>query len=444
MRPKKWTVFLAVAALAIGAAGCGGGGKSDSSSSSGNASPSPSAQPSQPPQNVTLRVAWWGGQPRHDYTLKVIEMYQQQNPHVKIEPEYASFDDYWKRLAPQAAANELPDILQMDLMYIVQYGEKGQLEDLTPYLGSIIKTDDISENVINGGKVGGKLYGFNLGVNTLQVHYDPELLKQAGVTLDQNWTWDDYERIALEVKQKTGLYFDTSLRPEVFFGYFLRTKGKTLYSADGTSLGYDDDALFVEYFGRTARLAKAGASPLPDVTAQIKGLEDDLMVKKQAVSVWQWTNQFVGISKVANRPLEMHPLPGPNREKGLYLKPSMFFSISKNSKHKEEAAKFINFFVNDIEANKLIKGDRGVPVSAKVKEALKPVLSPAEAKVFDFVAWAEKNSSPMDPPDPIGAAEVANLLKTYDEQLKFNKITPEEAARKFREQANAVLAKNKK
>jgi len=202
--------------------------------------------------------------------------------------------------------------------------------------------------------------------------------------------------------------------------------------------------LFVEYFGRTARLAKAGASPLPDVTAQIKGLEDDLMVKKQAVSVWQWTNQFVGISKVANRPLEMHPLPGPNREKGLYLKPSMFFSISKNSKHKEEAARFINFFVNDIEANKLIKGDRGVPVSAKVKEALKPVLSPAEAKVFDFVAWAEKNSSPMDPPDPIGAAEVANLLKTYDEQLKFNKITPEEAARKFREQANAVLAKNKK
>jgi len=220
MRPKKWTVFLAVAALAIGAAGCGGGGKSDSSSSSGNASPSPSAQPSQPPQNITLRVAWWGGQPRHDYTLKVIEMYQQQNPHVKIEPEYASFDDYWKRLAPQAAANELPDVLQMDLMYIVQYGEKGQLEDLTPYLGSIIKTDDISENVINGGKVGDKLYGFNLGVNTLQVHYDPELLKQAGVTLDQNWTWDDYERIALEVKQKTGLYFDTSLRPEVFFRLF--------------------------------------------------------------------------------------------------------------------------------------------------------------------------------------------------------------------------------
>ncbi|MFC6600613.1 hypothetical protein ACFQDF_00220 [Ectobacillus funiculus] len=25
---------------------------------------------------ITLRVAWWGGQPRHDYTMKVIEMYE--------------------------------------------------------------------------------------------------------------------------------------------------------------------------------------------------------------------------------------------------------------------------------------------------------------------------------------------------------------------------------
>ena len=39
--------------------------------------------------------------------------------------------------------------------------------------------------------------------------------------------------------------------------------------------------------------------------AQIKGLEDDPLVKGQQVGVWQWTNQFVGLQQVANRPLEM-------------------------------------------------------------------------------------------------------------------------------------------
>ena len=134
---------------------------------------------------------------------------------------------------------------------------------------------------------------------------------------------------------------------------------------------------------------------------------------------------------------------GPNMEKGLFLKPSMFFSVSENSKVKEEAAKFINFFVNDIEANKLILGDRGVPVSSKVKEALKAVSTEAQIQVYDYVAWAETNSSAMDPADPIGSAEVFKSLTSLAEQMNYNKINPEDAAKKFRDEATSILKKNK-
>ena len=149
-----------------------------------------------------------------------------------------------------------------------------------------------------------------------------------------------------------------------------------------------------------------GAGLTPDQKAQIKGPEDDPAVKGEAIGIWQWSNQFVGYQQVAARDLAMHGMPGPNMQQGMFLKPSMYFSISKNSKHKEEAARFISFFVNDVEANKLIKGDRGVPGSSVVKEALKPELTEQQAQVFDYIAWAEKNSSQMDPPDPIGTAEV--------------------------------------
>ena len=440
---------LALAACGSGAKSGGGGGNGGegspqaSGNASGGSSDGSSGGGTKDPEPVTLRVAWWGSQPRHDYTLQVIEMYQQKYPHVKIEPEYANFDDYWKKLAPQAAANDLPDIIQMDISYISQYGGNGQLEDLTPYLGSIINIDHISENAISGGKIGDKLYGFNIGVNTIQFQYDPELLKRLGVdTLDENWTWDDYYELAGKASE-AGLYFDSGFRPEVFFGYYLRTKGQHLYSPDGTSLGYDDDQLFIDFFAPLAKLVADGDAPTPDVKAQVKGLEDDLLVKGQQVGIWQWTNQFVALQQVANRPLEMHHMPGPNREQGLYLKPSMYFSISKNSKHKEEAARFIDFWVNDIEANKLIKGDRGVPVNSQVIEAVKPTLDPALVKVFDYVAWAQENSSPMDPPDPPGAAEIIALFKEVTEAMDFGKLSPEDAAKRFREEANAILAKNK-
>src|SRR5512147_2098660 len=36
-----------------------------------------------------------------------------------------------------------------------------------------------------------------------------------------------------------------------------------------------------------------------------------------------------------------------------YLKPSMFFSIPASAKHPDEAAAFLNFFINDLEANEI-------------------------------------------------------------------------------------------
>lgn len=109
-------------------------------------------------EDVTLRIAWWGGQPRHDYTTKVIELYEKKNPHVHIEAEFANWDDYWKKLAPMSAAGQLPDVIQMDTAYLAQYGKKNQLEDLTPYTkDGTIDVSSIDENMLSGGKIDNKL-----------------------------------------------------------------------------------------------------------------------------------------------------------------------------------------------------------------------------------------------------------------------------------------------
>jgi len=443
---KKWLVIMMTLALVIvSACGSGNSGSGNKATNAPKATDSAGAKDngSSTPDPVTIRIAWWGGEPRHNYTMQVIDMYKKANPHVTIEMEYANYDDYWKKLAPQAAANELPDIIQIDTQNYAQYAGRNQLADLTPFFGNQIEVADIAQNALDAGKYGDGIYGMNLGTNALGFNYDPALLAKAGVTdIPENWSWDDYLSIAEKAKA-AGLFVDTGMRAEVFFGYFLRTKGATLFKADGTGLGYEDDALFVEHFGRLANLVKDKVVPSPDALAQVKGLEDDFVVKEQAIGIWQWSNQFVALQSFTNRPFEIAPMPGPDATAGLFLKPSMFFSISQNSKVKEEAAKFINYFVNDIEANKLILGDRGVPVSSKVKEGMKDVLSPAQVQVFDYVAWAETNSSPMDPADPIGSAEVFASLTSLAEQMNYNKITPEDAAAKFRQEANAILAKNK-
>ncbi|WP_121610911.1 ABC transporter substrate-binding protein [Mesobacillus foraminis] len=432
---KKWKGILASAMLVSSLAACSGGNETSSGSSG--------SEKADKDEKITLRMAWWGSQPRHDYTLEIIEMYEEKNPNVNIEAEYASWDDYWKKMAPQAAANELPDIIQMDLSYFSQYAENKQLADLTPYVDKQINTKDINENVIDGGKLGDKLYGINAGVNVLGFNYDPETLKKAGVdSLSEDWTWDDYRDLAKKAAD-AGIFVDTGMKADVFFNYYLRTLGKSLYSKDGTSLGYEDDKLFEDFFSMTSGLVKDKAVPTPDYLAQLKGIEDDPVVTQKAIGIWQWSNQFVGIQQVAKRPMEIHGMPGPDSDKGLYLKPSMFWSVSNNSKHKEEAAKFVDFLINDIEANKLTLGDRGVPGSSTVKDELKPLLAPEQQQVFDYVEWAEKNSSAFDGPDPIGAGEVIELMDSLSEQMSYGNLKVKDAAKQFRQQAESILSQNK-
>ena len=436
---KKFLVLLFSFVLVFSLAACSG-----SSSSSGDESKTKDEKSGD--EQVTLRMAWWGSQPRHDYTLKIIEMYEKEHPNVKIEPEYASWDDYWKKLAPQAAANELPDIIQMDLSYVSQYSNNNQLADLKPFFGKEINTSDLSENFLDGGKLDDKYYGLSTGVNAIGYQYDPALLKKIGMDkVPENWTWDDYQEMGKKASE-AGLYIDNGpgTAPDVFFNYYLRTQGKSLYSKDGTQLGYKDDKLFVTYFKMYADMVKDKAIQSPDAAAQVKGLEDDPVVKQNSIGIFQWSNQFIGIQQVANRPLEMIGMPGPDGDKGLFLKPSMLWSISNNSKNKAEAAKFIDFMTNNIEANKLMLGDRGVPGSPKVQEALKPLLSPAQQQVFNYVAWAGEHSSAYNGPDPIGSGEVINLLKGFADQIAYGTTKPEDAAKQFRQQAESILSQNKK
>lgn len=49
--------------------------------------------------------------------------------------------------------------------------------------------------------------------------------------------------------------------------------------------------------------------------------------------------------------------------------------------------------MNNEEANQMIKGERGVPVSDKVADAIKPKLNEEEANIVEYVETASKTSA---------------------------------------------------
>ncbi|MCF6408432.1 ABC transporter substrate-binding protein [Pseudalkalibacillus salsuginis] len=394
---------------------------------------------------VTLRMTWWGSQSRHDQTQEIIKKFEEEYPDIKIEPEFTGFDGYFEKMAAQAAGNDLPDIMQQNFgEYLNQYADKGLLADLSGFVeDGTIDVEGVSDTVMESGMKDGKLLGIPTGTNALAAFYNKTLLDEAGVEVpNENWTWEDYVDAAKKVHDETGKFGTRLMEPKNLFEYYLREKGYKLFNDDGTDLGYTDDKLLEGYFTLNKELIDDGVAPGYDTIQQIKGVEDELIVHGEAPFDFRWSNQATALTSAAGeQELGMTLLPGSNNTQGMYLKPAMLWSISENSEHKEEAAKFINFFTNNIDVYEIGGSDRGVPIKEEIRSEMSSDLNETDQKVFDYIELVTENSSPIDSNYPPQSTEVLAALSEVDELVMYGELTPEEGAKQFREKAMSILGR---
>lgn len=398
-------------------------------------------------EKITLRLAWWGSQSRHNRTLKVIDMFEEKYPNIEIDPQYTGWSGYWEKMAAQAAGNNLPDIMQHDRMYLTQYINNGRILSLDPYVED--GTLDLSNVDQAMGKVDGNLYGVTLGVNSFAVAYDQKLFDKAGVEVpDPDWTWKDFIQTACKIDDKLGIYgstlFPGAYRDIFGFRIWLRQHDKALYNEEATALGYEDDDLFAEFFGMFGKLEDEGVvAPAALLKETGSNIEMDPFVKHEAAMTSLWSNQVVATESASGRKPELMVMPNYENEvrKGMFIKPGMYFTVQKSSDHPEAAVKFINFFINNIEANKALEAGRGVPVSSKVRKAMKPELSPVNKEQFEYIGLATEYSSEIYPPPPSAHRQVVDEMKKLVNKILYDVISPEEAAKEFRTKAERLLQK---
>ena len=108
---------------------------------------------------------------------------------MKIAGQPGEFASYWDKLATQTAGGTAPDIIQMDMAYIAEYGDRGALLDLGEYG---VDTSKFVEGTVDSGKIDGKLVGINAGINSPVILANPTVFEKAKVDLpdDKTWTWD--------------------------------------------------------------------------------------------------------------------------------------------------------------------------------------------------------------------------------------------------------------
>ncbi len=443
---KVMAIGLA-AVMAVSMTACGGS-SSTASTAASSAAPAASAGGS-----AALTFAWWGNQVRNERTQSALDLYTQQNPGITFDGQFSEWADYWTKLATASAAHNLPDIVQMDYKYLSQYVENGLLVDLQPYVDNgTLDVSNVSESILDSGRVGDGLYAICIGVNAPAMLYNKTLLDENGITVKDNMTLDEFIALSKEVYEKTGYKTDAGYGGgENFIDYTIRSQGQQLYSEDGKSFGIDSAEDFEPYFSFYEQGVSEGWMLGSEIYAEraLGTVEQSPLVYGSSPETMSWcylaySNQLSAYQKAADASgitLGITTWPAQDPKLANYLKPGQFISATVDSKNPDEAVKLINWWTNSLECNQVLLAERGIPASSVVAEQLNPQLDAltqiASAYVNDVVT---DNCSTISPPAPEASTPLLDMYDQLQEAVCYGQLSAKDAAQQLFEQGNAVLA----
>ena len=420
---------LAAAATTMGLGACAPGSSGGGSQGGGNQG-----------GKTSLALAWWGNPTRNKNTQAMIDAYMKANPNVAITGQPGDFTSYWDKLATQTAGGQAPDIIQMDMLYIAEYGTRGALLDL----GSV-DTSKFVEGTVDSGKINGKLVGVNAGINSALIFATPKVFEKAKMNMpdDKTWTWDQLIEIGAEVASKAGVPFGVAslLQSDALFGTFVRQHGKELFTENGLGFDVPEAQAWYDYLLKGQK-AKAFGTPEQVSEEQPKPLDQSAIVVGNAAMQYYNSNQLEAVSAAAGEQPKMlrgPSLAGKATERKTWYKASMLWSASSKSKNPDAAIAWINWFANTPDAANIDLAERGIPPNTEILAEVKPKLSSAQKVVAKYIEdiKPEVGETPIAPPP--GGGTIQTVIFRHGIDVLFGRTSSADGAQKFVDELKSNL-----
>jgi ABC-type glycerol-3-phosphate transport system substrate-binding protein len=176
---------------------------------------------------------------------RVKPLYEAKYPNVKLN--MMENNDMAVFRATLAANGEgTPDIFWPEIDVVQELGKTGVLLDVTDLVKkheAELAPGKTKESFIAST---GKYAAFPGDIAAVGLYYRQDLLDQAGVTIPDDWTWDQFIEAAKEIKAKTdaaSIYFPTvgDINTAWLWSFILFQLGGSITNADGTEITLDDE-----------------------------------------------------------------------------------------------------------------------------------------------------------------------------------------------------------
>lgn len=399
-------------------------------------------------EKITLRMAWWGGDSRHEATLKAIAAYQELHPNVTIEPEYVgNTTSYLSKLNNELGAKTAPDILQIDYKWLKDFTDQKQnFVNLYDYVDKL-PMDQLAESIVNTYCVrDGFFLGVPIGLNALCINTNIPALTEFGIEFPENPSWEDIIEMGKKVQEKDSskylLWIQTGHYYQLFRSMMFQRLGKNPFNEETYQPNFTVDDV-VAYFTWLKEAVDTKTIPPLEETEiygkvfanEIPGwLEGRYLCATSGASTMATVINASGFDVgVATWPMMADAKAYGTMTSVL----SMMFGVAANSEHPDVAVDFISWYSNDETAIEIMKDARGIPINQKALGILidKNMVMPQVKKAIDLAT--------MDGAMSENALDLnTSLTATFDyyyQAVGLNQMSPEEAAAAYMDELARAL-----
>ncbi|GAA2933768.1 extracellular solute-binding protein [Microbacterium luteolum] len=277
----------------------------------------------------------------------IVDAWNENHPDIQIDLVLTPIDSVYEKLSTQAAGGTLPDIFMDDAQDIRQYVEQGFVADLHDHL-SEETVDSIDEGVRGAVQIDDILAGIPIEMQTYVVFANRGLIEASGqeVPTGDSLSWDDLEALASATSSSGvhglawGLKSPTAAFVSLGLGF-----GAEYFSGEGGEAKLDVGAAEMDIPNRVKDMIEAGSLD-PAGVSQSSADVLPTFYAGQAAMLLQQSYHIANFETDAPEGVDwvvLPPLEGSDGSQQAAI-PSTI-SVSAESDHIEEAAQFLDFYM---------------------------------------------------------------------------------------------------
>ncbi|WP_270815516.1 ABC transporter substrate-binding protein [Hungatella effluvii] len=449
---KKVMAAVLAAAMVVGLTACGTK-VGESSSQTDAASKEQQASSVESKDNngkVTLKMSWWGGDSRHEATLKAIEAFEKKYPNIKVEAQYGAWGGWLDQLSVQMAGGTEPDVVQINWNWIYEFSKDGNgFADLNQY-GDTVDLTQYPESLLEQMTIDGKLQGIPVSSTGKVFYWNKTTFDKAGIAVPSSFK--EMIEAGKVFQEKLGEdYYPMALTPYeqmLVMVYYLQQKYDKQWIMD-QKVNFTEDEV-AEGIAFIRMLEDSHVFPSQE---QLAGDGADTMDKNpnwingKYAGFYEWDSSQAKFANALDEGQEfvMGGYPYDYGDvKAATVKIAMAFAVSANSKHPKEAAMLIDYLLNDSEGVEIMALERGVVSNENARTLLESKGMLSDLTYESNVAAMENAGFALDPYfEDVKLKDNTGLYFEIFEDLSYDNMDAHELAGRLIDGINEVQDSNK-